>query len=140
MAIKISQLPSTSVLADTNVFPIVANVASTLTSQQSTLAVLKNYVLAGNAATTTKLATARNINNIPFDGTADITITVSVTNVLHAFSVAANGDLMYYQVTDTNIDLQDSNGTDVYYTTDLGTDKYNYSVNASGNLIVTFTS
>ena len=78
MTIKISQLPSTSTLADANLFPLVANVSGTLTSQQATLAILKSYVLAGNAATATKLVTSRNINGVPFDGTQDITINVAL--------------------------------------------------------------
>jgi len=138
MAIKFSQLPSTNVLADANLFPLVANVASTLTSQQATLAVLKNYVLAGNAATATKLVTARSINGVAFDGTSDINISVSINNLVHAFSVDTNGDLLYYQITDTNVNLQNGNNADLYATVDVGTDRYTYSVNASGNLIATF--
>jgi len=79
MSIKISQLPLTGTLADANVFPLVANVGGTLTSEQATLAVLKNYVLAGNASTATKLATSRNINGVAFDGTQDITINVTLS-------------------------------------------------------------
>ena len=79
MTIKISQLPSTGTLADANLFPLVANVSGTLTSQQATLAVLKNYVLAGNATTATRLVTARAINGIAFDGTQDITVTVPLS-------------------------------------------------------------
>ena len=37
--------------------------------------------ISGNAATATKLATARNINGVAFDGTADITITATATSV-----------------------------------------------------------
>jgi hypothetical protein len=138
MTIKISQLPSTSVLADANIFPLVANVSSTLTSQQATLAVLKNYVLAGNAATATKLVTSRNINGVAFDGTSDINISVSINNLVHAFSVDTNGDLLYYQITDTNVNLQNGNNADLYATVDMGTDRYTYGVNASGNLVATF--
>lgn len=36
----------------------------------------------GNAATATKLLTSKNINTIPFDGTADITITANTNNAL----------------------------------------------------------
>ena len=75
MSIKFSELPSTSTLVDTNIFPLVVDVSGTLTSKQSTLSVLKNYVLEGNAATTTKLATARTINGISFDGSANIVVT-----------------------------------------------------------------
>ena len=138
MSIKISQLPLTNVVADANLFPLVANVSGTLTSQQSTLAVLKNYVLAGNAATATKLVVARTINGVAFDGTADINISVSINNLVHAFSVDTNGDLLYYQITDTNVNLQSGNNADLYATVDVGTDRYTYSVNASGNLIATF--
>ena len=95
MSIKISQLPSTGTLADANVFPLVANVGGTLTSEQATLAVLKNYVLAGNATTATKLATSRNINGVAFDGTQDITINVTLspasTSVLGGVIVPAVG-------------------------------------------------
>ena len=138
MTIKISQLPSTSVLADANLFPLVANVSSTLTSQQSTLAVLKNYVLAGNSATATKLVTSRTINGVAFDGTSDINISVSINNLVHAFSVDTNGDLLYYQITDTNVNLQNANNADLYATVDVGTDRYTYGVNNLGMLVATF--
>jgi hypothetical protein len=138
MTIKISQLPSTSVLADANLFPLVANVSSTLTSQQATLAVLKNYVLAGNAATATKLVTSRTINGVAFDGTSDINISVSINNLVHAFSVDTNGDLLYYQITDTNVNLQNANNADLYATVDVGTDRYTYGLNNLGMLVATF--
>jgi hypothetical protein len=138
MTIKISQLPSTSVLADANLFPLVANVSSTLTSQQATLAVLKNYVLAGNAATATKLVTSRTINGVAFDGTSDINISVNINNLVHAFSVDTNGDLLYYQITDTNVNLQNGNNADLYATVDMGTDRYTYGLNNLGMLVATF--
>jgi hypothetical protein len=138
MTIKISQLPSTSVLADANLFPLVANVSSTLTSQQATLAVLKNYVLAGTAATATKLVTSRTINGVAFDGTSDINISVSINNLVHAFSVDTNGDLLYYQITDTNVNLQNANNEDLYATVDVGTDRYTYGLNNLGMLVATF--
>jgi hypothetical protein len=40
-------------------------------------ALLTKLSITGNAATATKLATARNINGVPFDGSADITITAT---------------------------------------------------------------
>jgi hypothetical protein len=79
MSIKFSQLPSASALADANILPIVADVSGTLTSQKATLALLKSYALAGNAATATKLVTARTINGVSFDGSANITITVPLS-------------------------------------------------------------
>jgi hypothetical protein len=79
MSVKFSDLPSASVLADANLFPLVADVSGTLTSEKATLAILKNYVLAGNAATATKLATARTINGVSFDGSANIVVTVPLS-------------------------------------------------------------
>jgi hypothetical protein len=117
---------------------LVANVSSTLTSQQATLAVLKNYVLAGTAATATKLVTSRTINGVAFDGTSDINISVSINNLVHAFSVDTNGDLLYYQITDTNVNLQNANNEDLYATVDVGTDRYTYGLNNLGMLVATF--
>ena len=50
-------------------------------------------VSAGTASTATKLATARNINGVPFDGSGDITITAStsgiVTNAINATTASS---------------------------------------------------
>ena len=169
MSIKISQLPSTGTLADANVFPLVANVGGTLTSEQATLAVLKNYVLAGNASTATKLATSRSINGVAFDGTQDITITVTLSPastsllggvivpstsalktdvsgnlseniVVHAFSFDANKNLIYSKIDDTNITMTTDGVNSSYVTYDVGNSQYAYSIDANGNLIATFSS
>ena len=170
MSVKFSDLPSASVLTDANLFPLVADVSGTLTSEKATLAVLKNYVLAGNAATATKLATARTINGVSFDGSANIVVTVplspATTSVIggvivgsginvavdgtistvpaapklfHGFSVDANSNLIYSTTTDSSISLQDQYGADLYEDTDIGTNEYAYSMDANGNLIVTFS-
>jgi hypothetical protein len=155
------------------------------------------HILSGNAATATKLATARNINGVAFDGTADITITTSVpdasntvkglvlipvvgtsgitnssgtiglavatssqlggvkagagvniavdgtltgpTRKFHGFGVDANSNLIYYTTEDTTINLQDSTGADIYEDVDIGTNEYSYSLDADGNLIVTYS-
>jgi len=47
--------------------------------------------LSGNASTSTKLATARNINGVAFDGTAAITVTASTPNALTAGSHLTGG-------------------------------------------------
>lgn len=64
----------------------------------------------GNAATATKLLTARNINNVSFDGTANITIAANTNNSLNfianglgvnagsSFNGAANTDISYNSV------------------------------------------
>jgi len=88
MSIKFSELPSASTLADANTVALNALVGATLTTEQTTLAALKGYVLAGNSATATKLIAARNINGIAFDGSQDITLGAdpavgTATNVLY---------------------------------------------------------
>jgi hypothetical protein len=141
MSIKISQLPSTGVLADANVFPLVANVGGTLTSEQATLAVLKNYVLSGNATTATKLVTSRNINGVAFDGTQDITITVPLSpatvstiggvKIGSGIAVDINGVI---SVTSTPVASSSTSGSVIVPAT--GGMKVDGSGNISGNIIV----
>jgi len=77
MPIKVSQLPElTSVDAGT-IFSIV-DTAGTLVSKKASALNVANYILTGNSASATKLATARNINGVAFDGTANISITAAV--------------------------------------------------------------
>jgi len=76
MSLKFSQLPSLTSLDTSVIFPIVQS--SGPTSYTTPLTTLTSYILAGNAATATKLQTARNINGVSFDGTADISITASI--------------------------------------------------------------
>jgi hypothetical protein len=141
MSIKISQLASTGTLADANVFPLVANVAGTLTSQQATLAVLKNYVLAGNATTATKLVNARNINGVAFDGLQDITITVPLSPATNStiggvkigsgIAVAGDGTI---SVTSTPVATSSTSGSVIVPAT--GGMKVDGSGNISGNILV----
>jgi len=77
MPIKVTQLPSLAVVDGTVVVPVV-DVSGTPISKKTTVSAFTNYILSGNAATATKFQTARNINGVAFDGTADITITTSV--------------------------------------------------------------
>jgi hypothetical protein len=55
--------------------------AGTITTFSATTATITGLTvtntITGNSATSTKLATARNINNVAFDGTADITVTAA---------------------------------------------------------------
>jgi hypothetical protein len=71
----LSQLTTAGSLADANLTLITAGT----TSQNATLLTLKNYVLAGTAATATKLYTPRTINGVQFDGTANITIPFDIS-------------------------------------------------------------
>jgi hypothetical protein len=71
----LSQLTTAGSLADANLTLVTAGT----TSQNATLLTLKNYVLAGTAATATKLATVRTINGVQFDGTANITIPFDIS-------------------------------------------------------------
>lgn len=58
-----------------------ANTSGTNTGDQTSVT--------GNAGTATKLATARNINGTPFDGTADITVTASASPSIATTATAA---------------------------------------------------
>jgi hypothetical protein len=78
MPIKISELPPLTVIDGTVTIPVVDNSGDTPVSKRSLISAVSSHILAGNAATTTKLQTARNINGVAFDGTADITITTVV--------------------------------------------------------------
>jgi len=93
MPIKVSQLPElTSVDAGT-IFSIV-DTAGTLVSKKASALNVATYILSGNSATATKLATARTINGVSFDGTANISITAAVpiatSSVLGGVKVGSN--------------------------------------------------
>jgi hypothetical protein len=198
MTIKFSELPLQATVTGTYIVPVVGPGP---TSYKTTLADIGTYLLAGNAATATKLATARTINGVSFDGTASITITSSVaiasasvlggikvgnnlsidpvtgvlsagnsyvlpaatsntlggvkaglgvnisvdgtltgpTKKFHGFSIDANSNLIYSTTEDSTISLQDSTGADIYEDVDIGTNEYAYSLDADGNLIVTYS-
>jgi hypothetical protein len=93
MPIKITQLTSLSVIDGTVVLPVV-DVSGTPISKKTTATNLATYILSGNAATATKFQTARTINGVAFDGTADITITSSLatatTSILGGVIVGSN--------------------------------------------------
>ena len=79
MPIKISQLPELTVVDDGTLFSVVDTITpGTPVSKKVSGLNVADFILAGNAATATKLATARNINGVAFDGTSNITITTSV--------------------------------------------------------------
>jgi hypothetical protein len=78
MPIKISQLTTLGTVDGTVVIPVVDLGGVTPISKKSTISDVSAFILAGNAASATKFATARNINGIAFDGTADITIATSI--------------------------------------------------------------
>jgi len=65
---------------------------------------------------------------------------VTINNVLHAFSFDVDNNLIYTQNTNTAINLTTDGLNSTYDTAELGTDQYAYSIDASGNLIATFSS
>ena len=164
MSIKFSQLPLQATVTGTYIVPVVGPGP---TSYRTTLADISTYILAGNAATATKLATARTINGVAFDGTANINISTAIpvatssvlggvkaglgvniavdgtlsgpTKKFHGFSIDANSNLIYSTTEDSTVFFQDSTGADIYEDVDIGTNEYAYSMDADGNLIVTFS-
>ena len=77
MPIKVSQLAELTTVDAGTIF-LAVDTAGTLVSKKASALNVANYILSGNAATATKLATARNINGVAFDGTANISITASI--------------------------------------------------------------
>jgi hypothetical protein len=71
------------------------------------------------------------------DGT--ISTIPAAAKLFHGFSVDANGNLIYSTTADSTIILQDQYGTDIYEDTDIGSNDYSYSMDAGGNLIVTYS-
>jgi hypothetical protein len=80
MAIKVSDLPALTVVAGSTLVSVV-DTSGASTSKQTTVDLIKTFVLLGNAATSTasttatKLATPVNIAGNSFDGSANISIT-----------------------------------------------------------------
>jgi len=201
MPIKVSQLPELTTVDAGTIFSIV-DTAGTLVSKKASALNVATYILAGNAATATKLATARNINGVPFDGTTNISITAAVTSAttsvlgsviipvvgtsgitnssgtiglatatttqlggvkvdgttvtisgsgvisaapleattVHAFAFDANNNLIYTRTTGQTFNYTTDGQNSPYSMVDIGTDVYNYSVDANGNLLATFSS
>ena len=81
------------------------------TSKKLTYTELAAKILGGTAATATALATARNINGVSFNGTADITITVagsaltgtSLASGIVTSSLTSLGTLSSLAVTGTSV-------------------------------------
>jgi len=67
--------------------------------------------LTGNASTSTKLQTARNINGTSFDGSANITITASASDV-YAWAKAATKPDLFATIAATSLSV----GTNLIYT------------------------
>ena len=74
MAIKVTELPTLTVVDGSTLLSVV-DTTGTSTSKQTTIQTITTHVLAGNAATATKLATPITINSNSFDGSSNITIT-----------------------------------------------------------------
>jgi hypothetical protein len=141
MTVKFTDLPSTSTLTGAEITAIVKNESGTLTSEQTTLTVVKNFILAGNAATATKLANSVTINGVSFDGSSNISITAPIaaaTNSLlggvkigSGISVAGDGTI---SVTSTPVATSSVSGSVIVPAS--GGLKVDGSGNISGNTLV----
>ena len=74
MSIRVSELPTLTVVAGTTLLSVV-DTSATSTSKQTTVDAIKTFTLLGNAATATKLATPVTIAGNSFDGSTNISIT-----------------------------------------------------------------
>jgi hypothetical protein len=79
MTTKISQLTETTSPKGADYVPVVeVNAGPSYISKRSTITNLATTILQGNAASATKLAVAKTINGVAFDGTANISIVAAV--------------------------------------------------------------
>ena len=69
MSIRVSELPTLTVVDGTTLLAVV-DTSGASTSKQTTIEAVTTHVLSGNAATATKLQTARTIYGNSFDGAA----------------------------------------------------------------------
>jgi hypothetical protein len=79
------QSPSTDVYLKTiaaQTSPSVPRAPAVILTVEQTSSIVVPDSIAGNAATATKLLNARTINNVSFDGSANITVTANTTNTL----------------------------------------------------------
>ena len=79
MPIKVSELTELSVIDGTVVVPVIDNGTLTPISKKATISNVADFILQGNAATASQLATPVNINGVAFDGSGDITVTVPLS-------------------------------------------------------------
>jgi hypothetical protein len=164
MSIKVSDLPlQTAVDLESGSLVYVVDPTTPITSYKTTLGAVKTFVT--TPATTSVLGAvivgtgiAVDVNGVisttplvpattsalggvivgsGFDVAVDGTLTYS--KKMHAFSKDATGNLIYSTTTDSSISFQDSTGEDIYSQVDIGTSDYVYSMDANGNLIVTFS-
>ena len=87
MTIKISQLPSASVLNDANILPIVGDVLGTLTNQKITIGLLKAHVL----ATATISATSVGLGNVTNESKATMFTNPTFTGTVSGVTAAMVG-------------------------------------------------
>lgn len=72
MSIKFSQFIPLPTVDSNVIVPVVSEIASISTSFKTTIGDIQSFVLTGNAATASQFETARTINGVEFNGTANI--------------------------------------------------------------------
>jgi len=101
--------------------------------------------LTGNSSTSTKLATARNISGVAFDGSADITLSTSnITEGTNEYFTNARADARVNLQTGANLDLSSkstsdlSEGSNKYFTDERVDDRVGSLVVASTGISSTY--
>ena len=153
MSKKITELPSLTVVDDTVVVPIV-DVSGSATSKQTTIGAFRDYILSVGLpyATDTSAGAIKVGTSLVIDGNGTLAVKIGdgigtdgfgaltvPTKKFHGFSVDANSNLIYSTTTDSSVQLQNQYGADIYEDSEIGTNNYSYSMDAAGNLIVTFS-
>ena len=135
MSIKFSQLTQIGTVNGVDIIPIVDLTGSSPVSNKVTVSQLQSFIV--TPATSSALGSV--IVPTSTGLKVDVSGNISISNLIHAFTVDSSGNLQYSQISDTNATLQ-SGGVDLYATWELGNNQYSYSIDSNGNLLVTFAS
>ncbi len=120
--------------------------ATTITGLSSIAATTFTGALSGNASTATTLQTARNIQGVSFNGSADITVvtagtgvTVTGTQVAIGQAVATNSAVTFASVTANSVRVGNTSGTIDTSSGNLTLDSVGGTVTVNDNLTVAGT-
>jgi hypothetical protein len=77
---------------------------------------------------------------VTINGSGVISATPPQATAVHAFAFDVNNNLIYTTTTGQAFNYTTDGQNSPYSMVDIGTDIYNYSIDANGNLLATFSS